>query len=152
MSVLIVIISSSVLLASSAEVVPFYRTAELYTMVNENLDVISQKAADCGCPASAININPPETVEDGDHVIAGIFHHSAEDMYQSYQEMLKECECIHHEAGATKTLLHIYRFEKPSFKLSQIEVERDFASIIDAMTDSVEQCCLTKESDRENER
>eukprot|EP00759_Apiculatamorpha_spiralis_P038510 PhF_6_TR37666/c0_g1_i1/m.56050 len=128
-----------------------YRTAELYTMINEQLDILSQKATACGCPTSAVNINPPETVEDGDEVIAGILHHAGEDMYEAYQDMMKECECIHDEAGATNTLLHLYRFEKPSVKVTQTEVERDFHSIIDALTESVGKCCITKKNDAEHE-
>ena len=135
------------LVAGHVAVETRYRTSELYNFVNEQLDIISQKATACGCPTSAVNINPPETVEDGDDVIAGIFHHAAEDMYEAFQDMIKECECVHHEPGATNTLLHIYRFEKPSVKLTPTEVERDFATIIDAMTTSVSKCCDTKKMD-----
>eukprot|EP00760_Papus_ankaliazontas_P033559 PhM_4_TR6432/c0_g1_i1/m.97722 len=126
-----------------------YRTSELFSFVNENVDILSEKALACGCPEPMAHINPAETVDDGDEVIAGIFQHCAENTYEEFLKMMKFCGCVHHDPGAQQSLIHLYRFEMPSVRVSPTEVERDMAPAFDAMAESIEQCCQTLQHDRD---
>eukprot|EP00759_Apiculatamorpha_spiralis_P058079 PhF_6_TR8990/c0_g1_i1/m.14118 len=117
-------------------------TNDLYSMLNENLDKLSQTTAQCGCPSIIDNINLPESVRGHQKVLPGILHNGAEDSYESFMKMLKDCDCAKHDPGAVNSLKHIYRFDanQNTVAIDDQEVKADVGKLYGFMEGAVKKC------------